>query len=222
MPNTEEPKVADGALASAIQDLADTVDGKKAEVKTEPKVEVKPESVVEVQVTEEKPAEPVAVHRSWTWLWIVAAFLGGLVLGLVLGFVLWGRTEEIIEDTGAQPAAIEEVKPTASPTSGATGPTPTMGKVDRGTIKVKVLNGTGGKGIAAAAQTFLQSLGYKNVAVGNADKEDYSKTEISVKKDKTDLFATLKADLGSKYTVSETMVMLEVVSEYDAIVTIGK
>lgn len=192
MPEEQEPKVTDGALASAIQDLADTTTPKE-----------------EPPVIEKK-------NKSNGWIWTILAFLGGLTFGVFIGFLIWGTGDKVQQN---EMEVAETVTPTVVPTS---SPTPTMAKVDRGSLKVKVLNGTGGKGVAALAKTFLESLGYKSIAVGNAEKETYEKTEISVKKNKNNVFETLKADLGSKYSVSDTMVMLEDVSEYDVVITIGK
>lgn len=203
--------VGEGQLASAIQDLAKVIDG---EPTTPPVVEAqKPESVQTLPVVEEKPVKKSTGGHG---LWLMMAFVSGLGLGMLLGFVLWGQGTQTGEMEEA--AVVSENQPTGSVTPTVT---PAETEVVRSEVKVQVLNGTGGKGVAATGRDFLQTLGYKNVAVGNAQREDYDMTEILVKAGKQEVFVALKADLGAKYSVASEVGELESESEYDAVVIIG-
>jgi hypothetical protein len=225
-----EPMVKQGELASAIADLAKVVEPDKP---VEPaKVEVKPaeisnfepvgvtsEAVVENKV-ETEPTTETKKKKGPGGLGLLLAFFTGLALGVVLGFVLWGKGEMKIPGINNPQQAVTPTVKVSPATSPAVTPTGIV-SIDRAKIKVQVLNGTGGKGVAAAAKAVLESMGYKEVATGNAEKEDYKETEVAVKKDKTGLFETLKADLSSKYQVATQAGTLPATSQYDAVVTIG-
>ena len=45
-------------------------------------------------------------------------------------------------------------------------------------VRIEVLNGTGERGIAAATRDYLQQRGWKVVAIGDADRSDYSQTIV--------------------------------------------
>jgi len=65
-------------------------------------------------------------------------------------------------------------------------------------------------------------LGYKDIAVGNADSFDFEKTEISIKEGKKDYLDILTNDLSDGYRVLEETKTLDEESEFDAVITIGK
>ena len=59
-------------------------------------------------------------------------------------------------------------------------PTPTPAEVvDKKSVSIQVLNGTGIVGEAAYLQDRLNSLGYTSVKVGNAAKQDYESTQVT-------------------------------------------
>lgn len=99
--------------------------------------------------------------------------------------------------------------------------TPTPGP-KREELKVKVLNGSGVAGAADGAKEFLEGLGYQDIKTGNANSYDFEKTEIAIKKAKSNYLDLLTSDLGSKYIVGSESATLEEDSEYDAVVTVGK
>ncbi len=95
-------------------------------------------------------------------------------------------------------------------------------ELKRENLKLQVLNGRGVAGTAGEAKDYLESLGYQNIEVGNADSYDFEKTEISLKKDNENYFDLLKADLSEKYVTSEEVEILETESQFDAVVIIGE
>lgn len=72
----------------------------------------------------------------------------------------------------ASPTPIEEsvFTPTPEPVKADT--------VDKDTISINVLNGTGIAGEAKVMRDYLVTLGYSDIAVGNASRQDYVVTEI--------------------------------------------
>ncbi len=61
-------------------------------------------------------------------------------------------------------------------------PTPTaesQSEVDKATVDIQILNGTGIGGEAKFLQTKLEALGYKKIEAGNADKTTYEDTQVT-------------------------------------------
>jgi hypothetical protein len=85
------------------------------------------------------------------------------------------QKEEIVRQTSA-PIVVEE-----NPVSTST-PTPEE-VVDKKSISIQVLNGTGIVGEAAYLQDALGKLGYTTVKVGNAPKQDYEATQVTFSSD---------------------------------------
>ncbi len=50
--------------------------------------------------------------------------------------------------------------------------------IDPGWVRIEILNGTGERGIAARTRTYLEQQGWHVVAIGDADRGDYTKTLI--------------------------------------------
>lgn len=62
--------------------------------------------------------------------------------------------------------------------SSANGSTPKAAAVPRGRVAVQVQNGAGVAGLATRTRTALSGLGFTVTGAGNADRSDYSSTEI--------------------------------------------
>lgn len=133
------------------------------------------EPVVEVK-EERKP--------SVMWpLWIAIAF----VLGAGAGF---GLSKFDFDKKPVAKVAVPTVMPTA-------GPTKKVEKVfERSVIKVKVLNGSGIKGKAGVMAEKLENLGYVDVKTDNADRDDYTASEMSIKETLKVFEADIKKDVG--------------------------
>ncbi len=71
----------------------------------------------------------------------------------------------------------------------------------RSDFKIEVLNGNGVPGAASEAKDFLEAKGYRVVSTGNAANYNFIKTEIRLKKSKTEYLSLLTKDLSSRYTV---------------------
>jgi hypothetical protein len=147
------------------------------------------------------------------------AFLLGLGSGFGVGYFVWGRGETKTVDYG------KNVQPTITqpaPTKAVTSPTPTAKPVNKTLLKIQVLNGTDGKGVAAKARDVLTAAGYSGVVIGNAEKSNYEMTEISIKQTKKAYLEDLTKDLTTaKYILESQVKDLPESSEYDAVVVIG-
>ena len=81
----------------------------------------------------------------------------------------------------------DELAPSPTPLFSPTQePVPTPAPINREEIKIKVLNGTGVTGEAALLRDKLKAVGYTDVDAGNAAKEDYQATEITIGSSVTD------------------------------------
>lgn len=123
-------------------------------------------------------------------------------------------------------------KPTATPTKAAAATTTVTGGasssidkttgLDRATLKVKVLNGSGVAGAAKKVADTLTAAGYVVSGTGNADTFDYEGLTIQVLSTKSKYAPLLKKDLAASYTVSETTTDLASGDGADAVVIVGK
>lgn len=141
------------------------------------------------------------------WIIIVVFVLLGVMAGGI-GIYLQNRSKS---------------SPLASPTP-AVSPLPSPSpeaQLNRKDLQIQILNGSGVVGAAKKAQDYLEGLGYKVTAVGNANSSDYTTTQISLKDSKKDFLSMLKKDLSGKYDVAETADSLENNSKYDAVVILG-
>ena len=140
-------------------------------------------------------------------------------------------TEEPLPTDTPIPTASVSATPTRAPTQKPTTtptPKPTSNPVDkktgldRSSLTVDLLNGSGVVGAAAKASDLLKSLGYAIGTVGNADSYDYQNITIQVKSAKESYLQLLKQDLSSSYTIGTTSATLTASSSADAVVIVGK
>jgi len=142
------------------------------------------------------------------WATIILVTLATAVVGAVV----------VMHKSTSQP--VKEVlieKPFPTPT---TEPSPAPA-VSRSDVKVQVLNGSGIAGKAATAKTYLESLGYVNVKIGNASSTDYEITEISIKKSKARYTDLIVKDVSGEYTLAEEIGILEEDDTYDIVIILG-
>lgn len=171
---------------------------------------------VEESLTEEERGGEKKTVPGWV-VFIVGLLLGGaLGAGCVIGWMTFGN--KILKKE--KPA---EVTVEVTPTGVAEKVTPTPGTADlkRSGLKVRVENGGGVRGAAAAASDYLTGLGYEVVSVGNS-ASDVTVTQVSVVKDKVRYGALLLGDLGSKYKVASTAGELTGSENFDALVIVGQ
>lgn len=214
-------------LVEAVEE--DTTTPAVSEVKITPEpVSSSVESLAKVGQTPEKtvlPQMPISVEKTeksggggWV-VWVVVALILGVAGGLGGGYYLWGSQLKPAGDdtTGAM---VQELQ--ASPSAGAKETTPTPGaEVDRSTILVKILNGSGVSGAASKAKALLEGLGYKDIETGNADRDDYEKTQVSIKSGGTAQGERVKADLSKNYTVADEVGQVAESESFDVLVILG-
>lgn len=204
-PAAEVPAVKPAELVASIDNLAKIVDNS-----------IPPAPVHTV------PATPDRADDRRAYLWLAISFLLGLGLGIGVGYLIWGRAPSAVSiktvpAVNVSPTLVPKVTVVPSPAT----VTATPGSLSKAVLKIEVLNGTGGKGVAAAAKELLTTAGYPNVTAGNAETEDYTQTEISIKNSKNAYLDGLKKDLAGKYTIAGKVTVLAESNKYDVIITIG-
>lgn len=114
------------------------------------------------------------------------------------------------------------VKPTPTPTI-APMPTATPTPViDKTTLNIQVLNGSGIAGEASKMKTLLEEKGYTVEGTGNAKSYEYEQTEIQVTADNEAFISVLTSDLAGSYVVGSTSANLKDSLQYNAVVIVGK
>lgn len=132
------------------------------------------------------------------------------------------------------PAPSEEPTPTAKKEAAVTKtPTPTTAQktatssvdsatgLDRSTLSVSILNGSGVAGVASKMSATLKDLGYVIGSTSNADNFDYQNVTIQLKSTKSKFLPLLKKDIAATYTVGDATSTLASGSA-DAVIIIGK
>ena len=110
-----------------------------------------------------------------------------LIALLLTGFFFKSKIKSLLNGEvikSNQPAASQIPKPS-----------PTPNPLVRSDWSFEVLNGSGATGFAKNIAGKLQALGYQVVKIGNADRNDYQKTEVLIKKNLLDKIDFVIADL---------------------------
>lgn len=108
---------------------------------------------------------------------VLISLFVSVALILFGGFVLIGQSDNNILPF----LKTETPTPTLTPAPSLT-PVPTIdASLKRSDIKLSVLNGTDKSGFAKTTKDSLEELGYKNIKIGNADRDNYDKTSIKAK-----------------------------------------
>src|SRR3989338_6428438 len=114
-------------------------------------------------------------NAKWLWILIILIVIGAIAFAIFRGIgpfsklKLGGATEETIESP--TPFGFSSPSPEASP----------AGQVDRSEASVRVLNGSGVAGAAAALKDFLEGRGWTVDKIGNAEGDDFTNTVIKFK-----------------------------------------
>lgn len=122
------------------------------------------------------------------------------------------------------PSPSSSVTPSGSvtPTTVKSNPVDSSTGLDRSSVTVEVLNGSGVVGAASKASDTLKALGYDVVSSGNADNFDFSSTEIHIKSNKSKFVNLVKSDLSSSYTIGVAAADLDASASADIRVIVGK
>jgi hypothetical protein len=130
---------------------------------------------------------------------------------LAVGFVLFRQSSK-----GNQPkvTVVEKQEPTPTPTP----------QIDKKTVKIQVLNGTGTPGQAASAVDALKNAGYSadNIKTDNAADYNHAVTTIAMKEGFTEIANDVKTALSSAFdniTVDSSPLSSD--SEFDVVITTG-
>lgn len=99
--------------------------------------------------------------------------------------------------------------------------TPAPLKIIKEKLKIQVLNGNGGVGVAAGAKAILENAGYQNIDTGNAGKYDYENTIIRVKENEDEILNMLSDDLKKDYSIAPALDFLDSDDPYDAVIIVG-
>jgi hypothetical protein len=113
---------------------------------------------------------PFTLVKKWniTALLVILGFL--VISTLVFGGFLF-MEQKRFSNAPAPTQVVSEVTP--EPTEAVTQ------EVDKGSLTVAVLNGTGTAGQAGKVKLIMEELGYNSVSTGNADSADNTKTTVS-------------------------------------------
>ena len=100
----------------------------------------------------------------------------------------------------SMPSLFSKNTPTPVPSPTPEAPTPTTAPaIDRTTVRIKVLNGSGIPGKASDVKEFLNTKGYEEILTGNADAFDYETTVVQIKKENnSELQKLISQDIASQ------------------------
>ncbi len=113
-------------------------------------------------------------------------------------------------------------KPTSVPIKVVPTAVPTP-VIDKKTIKIKIFNGTGTKGLAGDVKVILQKKEYSEILTGNGDTFDNEKTTVQVKDDKKEALQLVLNDLKDHVTIGkENITTLKKDQSADIILIVGK
>ena len=131
--------------------------------------------------------------------------LGAVGVWLIFGKGGWEKTTEI---------------PTPTVTDEVVSPTPVPVEIERDGISIQILNGSGISGAAGDLENEMEDLGYTDITVGNASKQDYEDTEVSFSEEipnevREEITDKLKAVYESVIVASES------VEDYDVKIVTG-
>jgi hypothetical protein len=145
-------------------------------------------------------------------------FLTVVLITFVVGMVLFGGIYYGISNKDKLLSLVN--KPSPTPSEAPQEVSPTNEPVDLAEFDIRVLNGTSTSGLAASLQEDLKEAGFKVVSVGNADSDDFDRTEIAaVEKVSKEFLDKLREELGKSYIVGETVKLST--GEADVVITIG-
>lgn len=142
---------------------------------------------------------------------VVALVIVLIVVALIGGFLIMNQSnKEEAPETTITPT--QEPQPTEAPT------------IDKTTVKIQVLNGTGTPGQAGTAVKALVAGGYveDNITAENAPDYDHTVTTIATKEGFESTAEDIKSALESDFdTVEIDSTALGSSSEFDVVVTTG-
>lgn len=152
----------------------------------------------------------------------IQLLLIGISLTFIIGSLIWFfmNQEKPISET---PLPVETtISPTITETESPTPISTPSAEVSIADYKMSILNGSGKAGVATQLSDVLKEKGYDVTNTGNADRNDYEKSEIRYKSSvPKDLKKTLDKDLENLYNfiIGDT---LEDSDTSDIVIIVGK
>lgn len=158
--------------------------------------------------------EPKTKSAKWLWILVILIIIGGLVFAYVRGIGPFANINNLVKSSPSPtPEIIESTPiPEASPSP----------LIDKTSVKVRVVNGSGVTGKAATVKAFLESAGWKVTSIGNAENSDFAQTEVSVKDTFKSFEDAIISDLSGKYSATAGSKVLEASDSADIEVTVGE
>lgn len=143
--------------------------------------------------------------------------IAGLVISLivlvaVIGGLFLMKQPKKIEDKQDVNVEQKEPSPTEKP------------KIEKSTVKIQVVNGTGTPGQAGVVVKALEEAGYnsENIKTGNAEEFDNTTTSITAKDNFEVIVEDIKSVLGSTFDkITVVSPNLDSDSEYDVVIVTG-
>lgn len=154
-------------------------------------------------------------HVNKTSLLIVLSI--SLVMAIIAGGIVTSQNA-LTSKLSSSPVLLVSALPLPE---SSPSPSPEPGLVLTG-YKLLVLNGTGGKDVAAAAKAMLLGSGFANVKADNAETQNFTQTEIQLKPAAPEkLYEIIFQTLSPAYEVTRSAELLPPDSNYDVVITVG-
>jgi len=219
-PEDESPEPVESSPAPEIEQVPETVTTESSKDKEGEGEEEKKEEKHSVDDQWPFPSKEKKKHGLFTYFLLVAlvAFLLGFAFIAGGYYALHGKNLSLSSLSNRINSLIAKPTPTPKPTlAPAATPSPT---IDLSQYTISVLNGSGVSGQAAKVKDTLTTAGYKVTTTGNADKSNYTTTQIAAKKSVSSEFTdSLKATLKKSYVVD--VIQAPSSQSSDVVVTIG-
>ncbi|MCR4324254.1 MAG: LytR C-terminal domain-containing protein [Candidatus Curtissbacteria bacterium] len=162
--------------------------------------------------------ESQSKNAKWLWLLIFLVIVGALAFAVIRGIGPFSALN--LGGSGDETKA----SPSTAPLFSSPSPTPEASEganLDKSTLRVRVLNGSGTSGQASVVRDLLEGKGYNVVSVGNADTFDYERTTVKLKKDFSEFGDEIVKDLSDDYSVTVSTQALDPSSTADIEVIVG-
>lgn len=143
---------------------------------------------------------------------MIGLFVSFIILAaLIGGFFLMKQPKKL---EGTKDIVVEEK-----------GPSPTeKPKIEKSTVKIQVINGTGTPGQAGVVVKALEEAGYSadNIKTGNAEEFDSTTTSITARDNFEEIVDDIKSALGSTFDkITVVSPNLDTDSEFDIVIVTG-
>ncbi|OGH11266.1 MAG: hypothetical protein A2857_06600 [Candidatus Levybacteria bacterium RIFCSPHIGHO2_01_FULL_36_15] len=100
-------------------------------------------------------------------------------------------------------------------------PSSTPPSLEKQSVKIEVLNGSGKAGSATVLSDYLKNKGYENIKTANAEDFSYKGITLQIKEDKKNYLESLINDLKDQYQISTASAFIDKDSDFDVILIVG-